>query len=86
MILIALVGLASCSEVPNSPYAGPNQPRVVPAGASVTIENVRSQEEATPWAEDYCTKQGRKARFLQMEAYRLHHKPTDSAVFECVQS
>ena len=86
LILMLMIGLAACSEVPSSPYSGPNQPRVVPAGASVTIENVRSQEEAMPWADGYCAKQGHKAHFLRMEVYRFHHKPTDSAVFECVQA
>jgi hypothetical protein len=79
-----MVGLAACSQVPGSPYAGPNQPRVVPDGLSVTVVNVRSEAEGTPWAEAYCAKQARTAHFVHMESYRVHHKATDSAWFDCV--
>jgi putative hemolysin len=85
LFLAAMVGLEACSQVPASPYAGPNQPRVVPNAQSVTVVNVRSEAEGTPWAEGYCAKQGRTAHFIDMEAYRVHHKATDSASFDCVQ-
>ena len=85
--LAAMVGLVACSEVPNSPYAGPNQPRVVPDGLSVTVVNVRSETEAQPWAEAYCAKRGRAAHFLQLQMYRRqYHQPADSASFDCVQA
>jgi hypothetical protein len=85
--LAAMVGLMACSQVPGSPYAGSNQPRVVPDGHSVTIVNVRNEQEAQPWAEAYCAKQGRAAHFIQMEMYRRqYHQPTDSASFDCVQA
>jgi hypothetical protein len=83
----AIVGLVACSEVPASPYAGPNQPRVVPDGLSVTVVNVRSEAEAQPWAEAYCARRGRMAHFVHMQMYRRqYHQPTDSAAFDCVQS
>jgi hypothetical protein len=85
LFLALILGFAACSEVPSSPYTGSNQPRVVATGASVTVVNVRGQDEAMPWAADYCAKRGRVAHFLQMETNRFHHKPTDSALFECVQ-
>jgi hypothetical protein len=78
--------LAACSQVPDSPYHGSNQPRVVPDGMSVTIVNVRSEAEAQPWADDYCAKRGKVAHFLQMEKYRRqYHQPADSASFGCVE-
>ena len=84
--LVAMIGLTACSQVPDSPYAGSNQPRVVPDGLSVTVVNVRSEQEAQPWAEAYCAKQGRAAHFLQMQMYRRqYHQPADSASFDCVQ-
>ncbi len=77
--------LAACNQVPDSPYVGPNQPRVVPDGMSVTVANVRSEAEAQPWAEAYCAKRGRVAHFLRMQLYRRqYHQPTDSAAFDCV--
>ena len=79
-----VVGLAACSQLAESPYAGSNQPRVVPDGFSVTVVNVRNEQEAAPWAEGYCAKQGKTAHFLQMETYRVHRKATDSASFGCV--
>ena len=84
--LAAMVGLTACSQAPESPYVDPNQPRVVPDGHAVTVVNVRSEQEAQPWAEAYCAKQGRTAHFIQMEVYRRqYHQPTDSASFDCVQ-
>ena len=82
--LAAMVGLAACSQVPASPYSGPNQPRIAPDALFVTVVNVRSEAEATPWAEAYCAKQGRAARYVKMQSYRVHHKATDSASFDCV--
>jgi putative hemolysin len=85
LLLAAMAGLTAC-QVPGSPYAGPNQPRVVPDGLSVTVVNVRSDGEAQPWADAYCAKQGRVAHFLHMQMYRRqYHQPTDSASFECIQ-
>ena len=84
LLLMAIIGLAGCNELPASPYTGPNQPRVVPDAMSVTVVNVRSEAEGTPWAEAYCAKQGRSALFIRMEAYRVHHKATDSASYDCV--
>jgi hypothetical protein len=85
MLVVAIVGLVACSQAPDSPYAGPNQPRVVPDGLSVTVVNVRSEQEAQPWADAYCAKKGRLAHFLRMELYRRqYHQPTDSASFDCV--
>jgi putative hemolysin len=79
------VGLTACSQVPASPYSGPNQPRVVPDGLSVTVVNVHSEVEAEPWAEAYCAKRGRTAHFVQIEVFHAHRKaPTDSASFDCV--
>jgi hypothetical protein len=78
--------LVACSQVPDSPYVGPNQPRVVPDGLAVTVVNVRSEAEARPWADAYCAKRGRAAHFLQMQMYRRqYHQPADSASFDCVQ-
>jgi len=82
--LVAIAALAACSQVPDGPYAGSNQPRVVPDAQSVTIVNVRGEAEGMPWAEAYCAKQGRTAHYLHMEVYRAHHKATDSASFDCV--
>jgi len=85
--LAMMVGLTACGQLPGSPYAGPNQPRVVPDGDVVTIVNVRSEQEAQPWAEAYCVKRGRTAHFHQMQMYRRqYHQPTDSASFDCVQA
>jgi len=82
-----VVMLATRSQVPDSPYVGSNQPRVVADGYSVTIVNVRSEGEAQPWAAAYCAKRSRVAHFLGMELYRsLRHQPTDSASFDCVAS
>jgi len=84
---LATAALAACSQVPDSPYVGSNQPRVVADGYSVTIVNVRSEGEAQPWAAAYCAKRSRVAHFLGMELYRsLRHQPTDSASFDCVAS
>ena len=84
--LMAMTGLMACSQVPDSPYVGPNQPRVVGDGHAVTIVNVRSEQEAEPWAQAYCAKQGRAAHFLHMDSYRAYRRqPTDSASFDCVQ-
>jgi hypothetical protein len=84
---VTVLVLMGCSEVPGSPYAGPNQPRVVPNGMSVTIVNARSEEEAQPWAAAYCAKLGKTAHFLGMELYNaLRHQRTDSASFDCVSS
>ena len=84
--LVAMAGLVACSEVPDSPYAGPNQPRVVADGHGVTIVNVRNEQEAEPWAQAYCAKQGRTAHFIQMERHRAYRKqPTESASFDCMQ-
>ena len=83
--LAIVAALTACNQVPDSPYVGSNQPRVVPDGLAVTIVNVRSQQEAQPWAEGYCAKRSRVARFLGMELYRApRHQPTDSASFDCV--
>ena len=85
--LVTMVGLMACSQVPDSPYAGSNQPRVVPDGYSVTVVNVRNEQEAQPWADAYCAKRGRTAHFIQMEMYRRqYHQPVDSASFNCVQA
>ena len=85
--LATMVVLVACSQVPDSPYAGSNQPRVVPDGLSVTVLNVRSEAEAQPWADAYCAKRGRAAHFLQMQMYRRqYHQPTDSASFDCVRA
>ena len=85
IILISLLGLAACSEVPSSPYSGANQPRVVPDGMSVTVANVHSAEEAAPWAEAYCTKRGRVAHFVRMGLLSSKSRArADSAFFDCV--
>jgi hypothetical protein len=85
LFLATMIGLAACSEVPGSPYVGSNQPRIIAGGAAVTVVNVHGEEEAMPWAAGYCAKRGQVPHFLQMETNRFHHKPTDSALFECVQ-
>jgi hypothetical protein len=85
LIIVVIAGLAACHEVPDSPYVGPNQPRVVGDGNSVTVVNVRSEAEAQPWAAAYCAKLNKTAHFLGMELYRSQrHQPTDSASFDCV--
>jgi hypothetical protein len=85
LFLAAAVGLVACGQVPASPYAGPNQPRVVPDGLAVTVVNVHGEAEAQPWADAYCARRGRTAHFVQMEVFHAHRKaPTDSASFECV--
>lgn len=77
--------LGACSQVPDSPYVGPNQPRVVADGNSVTVVNVRSEAEAEPWASGYCAKRSRVAHFLGLELYKSErHQPTNSTSFACI--
>jgi hypothetical protein len=85
LVVAGIAGLVACSQVPDSPYVGSNQPRVVADGNSVTVVNVRSEAEAQPWAAAYCAKRNKTAHFLGMELYRRQrHQPTDSASFDCV--
>jgi hypothetical protein len=63
---------------------GSNQIRVVPDGLSVTILNARDEAEATPWAEEYCKKSGRRPQFRQIMPYKTPRSRSTGAVFDCV--
>ena len=77
--------LVACTDMKDSVYHKSNQQRVVPYGLSVTVTNSRNEEEGRPFAEGYCAKLGRLARFNKIELFRaLRQSPADSALFDCV--
>jgi len=70
--------VCACS-VGESPYKGSNLIRVVPGGRLVSVVGARTEDEARPWATEYCTKQGLSPRFRGM-GMRWR---TPSAEYEC---
>ena len=83
---ILLVGLlVACTQINDSAYHKSNQQRVVPYGLSVTITNSSNEAEGRSFAESYCAKLGRLARFNKIERFRSYRQsPADSALFDCV--
>jgi len=84
MILAALLSLGACSESGDNPYRASNQQRVVGEGMSVFVVNARNEEDARPFADQYCNQLGRAADFKRMTLYRYHRTTTNSASFDCV--
>jgi hypothetical protein len=84
MLLAALLSLGACSESGDNPYHASNQQRIVGEGMSVSIVNARNEEDARPFADQYCNRLGRAAEFKQMTRYRYSRTTTNSASFDCV--
>ena len=84
MLVAALLSLGACSASGDNPYRASNQQRVVGEGMSVSVVNARNEEDAKPFADQYCDRLGRAATFKQMMQYRYHRTTTDSALFDCV--
>lgn len=77
----ALIVLSSCShdDSRDSSYH-----RVVGAGLTVAVTNAQSQEDAAPLASNYCSQQGREARFKGMTSVRSGRVRSQTAQFDCV--
>ena len=62
-----------------SPFKSSNLIRVVPGGRSVSVVNAKTENEARPWAMEYCNKQGLVA--VQGDGYALR---STSAEYDCL--
>lgn len=77
----ALIVLSSCSHDDSSDSS---YHRVIGAGLTVAVTNVRSQEDAAPMASKYCSQLGREARFKGMTLVRSGRVRSQTAQFDCV--
>jgi len=84
MALAAALPLWACSPVDQNPYRGSNPQRAVGEGMSVYVTHARSEADARPFAESYCHKLGREARFNRIIQYHARRTVSDSASFDCV--
>ena len=48
------------------------------------VTNVATEEEALPFAQQYCKARGKVARLNHMVALTYRHVSSNSAVFDCV--
>jgi hypothetical protein len=86
---IAVLGLialqiGACAPGDPNVYRSSNQERVIGNGLTVSITNVVSEEEALPFAEQYCKARNKAARFIRMEMVSHRSVAFRSAVFDCV--
>ena len=64
-IALTMTLLCACSASEN-PYKGSNLIRVIPGGRLVSVVGAKTEDEARPWATEYCNKQGLSPRFRGM--------------------
>ena len=64
-IALSMTLLCACSTS-ESPYKGSNLIRVIPGGRLVSVVGAKTEDEARPWAAEYCSKQGLSPRFRGM--------------------
>ena len=84
LLLAALLSLPACTDSGDNPYHASNSPRIVGDGLSVVIVRVKTEEEAKPFADQYCKHYGRAAQFKEMMRYRYSRTTANSASFDCI--
>jgi len=78
--LLVVLAAGACAD---NPYRASNLQEVKGDGLSVVITHARSEAEARPLAENYCSTHGGAAHFVGMRQYRTRRDTSRVAAFEC---